>query len=101
MTEMTTVKVEKPVVDWLNTIKGLLEWKSGKKYTLNEAFIVILASYDVRQAISEGKLNPIYTNKTNLYLQNRLKQFWGDSELPGVHMQKKDLFFKKPKKYKK
>ena len=46
MTELTTLRVAKPTVDWLNTLKGHLEYISGEKLTLNDALMSILAEMD-------------------------------------------------------
>jgi hypothetical protein len=75
MVEMTTIKVEKPLVEWLNSIKGYIEWNTGKKYTLNSALTTIIASYDVRNAILDGLLKGKNDADINQYIQKRLKQF--------------------------
>ena len=94
MVEMTTIKVDKPVVDWLNSIKGLLEWKQGGKYTLNTALTLILTDYDVRYAMSEELLDPEDDKQINEYIKKRLKQFWGNSDIPDIHWTTIDDFFK-------
>lgn len=83
MSEMTTIKVEKSVVDWLNSLKGHFEWRSGKKYTLNQALIVILAEYDTTCAIHEKHLDRgSSTKKKEEYMKRRLEQFWEKDEIP-------------------
>jgi hypothetical protein len=84
MVEMTTIKVEKPLVEWLNSIKGYIEWNTGKKYTLNSALTTIIASYDVRNAILDGLLKGKNDADINQYIQKRLKQFWGNETQPDV-----------------
>ena len=97
MSEMTSIKVEKPVVDWLNSIKGLMEWTHGKKYTLNKALILVLAQYDLRLARNEGKLSTLSIKRQEEYMTKRLKQFWGDEKLPDIRLGKIDEFFKRKK----
>jgi predicted ATPase len=83
MVELTTLRVEKPAVEWLNSIKGFLEWQHGKKYTLNQALIIILAEFDTKYAIAEGYISPLSgKKKMQEYMNRRLKQFWGESEIP-------------------
>jgi len=84
MKDITTLKVEKPVLDWLNSIKGLMEWKHAKKYTLNNALITILVDFDIRYAIQEGQVKGSDVEGIKKYLNKRLRQFWGDGKLPDV-----------------
>jgi hypothetical protein len=83
--EMTTIKVEKPLVEWLNSLKGYLEWHTGKKYTLNTALTIIIASYDVKNAIFDGLLDEKSDADINKYVQKRLKQFWENTTIPDIH----------------
>ena len=99
MSEMTTIKVEKPVVDWLNSLKGHLEWRTGKKYTLNEALIVILAEYDTTCAIRERHINKSSSiKKKEDYMKRRLSQFWKNDKLPELHLGMRSDFFKGKKR---
>ena len=93
---MTSIKVEKPVVDWLNTIKGFLEWKHGKKYSLNQAMIILLAEYDTRIAIKERKISSYKLKKINEYMKKRLRQFWGEEgNIPDIIYGEQNQFFKR------
>ncbi len=93
MVELTTIKVERPIVDWLNSLKGLLEWKVGKRYTLNNALAAIFTDFDVRYAISEGCLDESDEKQINDYLRRRLKQFWSESKPPDVKWGSRPDFF--------
>lgn len=95
MQEMTTIKVEKPVVEWLNSLKGHLEWEMGRKYTLNDALIVILAEYDTKLAIRDGHMETLTgKKKKEAYMKRRLEQFWGNEDIPNLTLSGRSEFFK-------
>lgn len=76
MIELTTLRVEKPVVEWLNTLKGILEYALGEKLTLNEALIHILAEVDALYANRQGSIK--YKDNERIdFIEKRVNQFWG------------------------
>ncbi len=97
---ITTIKVEKPVVDWLNTLKAHLVYNSGKRLTLNEALMSILAEVDwlylKEKSVADSKKTEV-TEQIN----KRLDQFWGvaSKEKPSIRFaETKNVIIKeKPK----
>lgn len=85
MTELTTIRVEKPVVEWLNTLKGHLDYISGKKLTLNDALLSILAEMDwlylKGQNVTKSKEKEVLE-----HINHRIDQFWGaeNEEKPSI-----------------
>ena len=100
MTEVTTIRVEKPVVDWLNTLKAHLVYNSGKRLTLNEALMSILAEVDwlylKKQSVADSKETEVKKR-----INKRIDQFWGvaSKEKPSIRFaETKNVIIKeKPK----
>lgn len=76
MAELTTIRVEKPIVEWLNSIKGYMEYSSGEKLTLNRALLLILAEADGLIAWRQGLIDNKSEDLSEL-LRRRVDQFWG------------------------
>lgn len=77
--ELTTLRVEKQIVEWLNTLKGFLEYNSGKKLTLNDALLSILMEIDILYAMRQKLINPYNSSEVNNFIKNRINQFWGET----------------------
>ena len=76
MAELTTIKVEKPVVDWLNSMKGLMEYTQSRKLTLNEAMVSILGIVDANNAVLQGTIDPNNLEEVKAYIQHKINLFW-------------------------
>jgi len=77
MTEITTIKVDKPVVDWLNSIKGLMEYAQSRKLTLNDTMICILGIIDAINAGQSGIIDPFNQQEVEDYINHKIDLFWG------------------------
>ena len=59
MVDITSIKVKKPTVEWLNSLKGYLEYQLSTKLTLEDALITILGEYELiigeRQGLIDRK----------------------------------------------
>jgi len=99
MTELTTLRVAKGTIDWLNTLKGHLEYISGKKLTLNDALMSILGEMD--WLYSKGECVTKSEEKEVLeQINHRINQFWGaeNEEKPTiVHTDTKNILIKEKK----
>lgn len=81
---ITTIKVNREAVAWLNTLKGHLEYISGKRLTLNDAFMSILAETDWLYLKGQRATNS-KEDKVKERINQRIEQFWGDSkEKPSI-----------------
>ncbi|MCK5027725.1 MAG: hypothetical protein KAS07_04870 [Candidatus Pacebacteria bacterium] len=74
---LTTIRVEKPVVDWLNTLKGHIEYISGEKLTLNDALVSIIAEVDWLYLKGRSTTNSDKSEVTK-QIMKRFDQFWGE-----------------------
>jgi hypothetical protein len=73
---ITTIKVERSAADWLNTLKGYLEYISDEKLTLNDAFISILAEIDWLYLHKKNITNNEETEIKKRII-SRLDRYWG------------------------
>jgi hypothetical protein len=77
MSETTTVRLDKHVVEWLNSLKGFLEYQLGEKLSLNDALIHILADIDALYAKRQNLINYDKNDEIIALANRRADQFWG------------------------
>jgi hypothetical protein len=80
MTEITTIKVVKPVAEWLNSLKGLLEYNLSVKLTLSEALGIILGEVDYQFAIRQGIIEKTTEKEKIDFVNLRINQFWDSND---------------------
>lgn len=80
MAELTTLRVERAVVDWLYFLKGFMEYNLSKKLTLNDALRLILCEADALFAIREGSVDPDNTEGLEKLVNDRIDKFWSDDD---------------------
>lgn len=81
MIKKTTITITRPMLDYITSIKGLLEYKSGKKKTLQETLLFMCMYVDLLFAMRMGLIeSPNDEKETNKYLEERVKQFFEPRE---------------------
>ena len=74
---ITTIKVNREAVDWLNIIKGRLEYDSTKKLNLNDAFISVVAITDLLFLKGQNLKQIIKEPEIQKLIEERIDRFWG------------------------
>lgn len=78
MTQITTFKVERQAIDWLNILKGHLEYDSVKKLKLNEAFMSVMAIADLLFLKGQSLKDIINETEIQELMERRISRFWGE-----------------------
>jgi hypothetical protein len=80
MTEITTIKVRKPMVEWLNSLKGYLEYRLSRKMTLDDALFSILGEIEIFFAEKQGIISRANIKECEDFVNNKISIFWDDDE---------------------
>jgi len=75
--ELTTLRIEKQTIDLLNSLKGHLEYVSGKRLTLNDALMSILVMVDSLYEKRQSLIDIGSKAEVQEQIKRRIDQFWG------------------------
>jgi len=98
MVETTTVRLEKPVVEWLNSLKGFLEYSTCSKMTLNDALFAILGEVEIFYAFKQGFITNLHDKrKLEEFVNRKIKIFWEEAKEKPIYEFKtsKEYMFEK------
>jgi hypothetical protein len=80
MAEMTTIKVRKPLADWLNSLKGYLEYTLSRKMTLDDALFSILGEIEILYAERQRVVNRANRKACEELVNYKINIFWKDDD---------------------
>jgi len=80
MVESSTVRLDKPLIKWLNSFKGYLEYTRARKFTLSDALFVIMGEIEVLYASHDGLINRDSVKECEDFVNRKIEIFWENQE---------------------
>ena len=101
MVEYTTIKVSKPLSNYIANIKSVLEYLYGKKYTLEDALFQMCAITDMYYAKLLNIIAEVDSKDGADFVNRRIKLIWeGEEDFPIYEIMGMEEWWQKSKKKK-